>query len=461
MEKKPRNPLLRAAKICSVLLFMLVFIVLFVFCVFLPRTTSSDYDTLEEKPSLTFGSLLDGSYTAQWAEYFTDTVFMRDRFKDAYVQLRDWFGKETVENGEVIIGNTDPGEESDDEPFSFPPLTSGDESEPSTDTSTGSEDPSVDTSSEESNTSSDSTKPPKEEICEGILILGTRAMEVYYGDSSLKRIPAFTDTLNHFAELVPDINVYSMVIPKSCAFYMQPSPTYGHLTGRTLNDLNAIDERLSDKVKSVNVYDALSAHVKEDIYMRTDHHWSSLGAYYAAQRFASDAGLPFRDLSAYQKNVREGYIGTMYKYSGYNSIIRDNPEPFVTYVPQVTYQTTYYNTKFENPRRQDSMFAYYSDDHKSSWYETFIGGDGHEVHIHSDAVSNGRKLLVVKDSYGNALIPFLLYSFEDIYVVDARNFELGLKNFATEHGITDILFAECTFSAQGNSYIANLRGICK
>jgi hypothetical protein len=97
----------------------------------------------------------------------------------------------------------------------------------------------------------------------------------------------------------------------------------------------------------------------------------------------------------------------------------------------------------------------------SSWYLTFIGGDSYAVKIKSDACKNGRKLLVVKDSYGNALVPYLLYSFEEIYVVDAREFRIHLDDFTEQQGITDVLFAECTYSAIGNAYIQKLEGLIK
>lgn len=452
MNKKP-SPLLRAAKLISVFLFLCVFVGLFVFSVFLPRTTESDYDTLTKKPSFSLSGLLDGSYTAQWAEYFTDTIHNRDRFKDLYAQIKPWFGKETIVDDEIIIG---PGGDPDDEDSFGAPSQSTSQGSDSSGSTSSNEEPSTDPSS---NTSSNDEPPV--EISSGLIIRGTRVMELYYGDSKLKRIPTFTDTLNQFAAKVPNVHVYSMVIPKSCAYYLQDSEKYGHIAGRTLNDLNAIEERLSSQVTSINIYDTLKAHANEEIYFRTDHHWTGLGAYYAVQKFAADLNLPFQDLSTYEKKVREGYVGTMYKFTDYDVRVLNNPEPFVTYIPQATYQANFYTPDtFQNPSPH-SIFYEISDDRKSSWYMTFLNGDAKSVKIQSNACSNGRKLLVVKDSYGNALAPYLLYSFEEIYIVDARKFKLNLKEFSAAQGITDILFAECTFSATSDAYISDLQELCK
>lgn len=476
MKRKQNSTPLLVARLFCLFLIMMAFLVLFVFCTFLPRTAHSNYDTLTEKPEFSFGALFDGSYTAQLTDYYSDTVFNRDSFKELYRRISGWFGKETVRVNEQGEQEIDIGDFSiPDESSATSDTTSSSESsfggesssgtvsggtsegssDESSDVSSGapSDDPSVDTSSSPEN---------KQEIeANGIFILGTRAMEIYYGDANLARIPKFAETLNDFATSLPGVKVYSMPIPKACAFYLKNSTDPKKLSqeGNTLRDLAAVENHLSGKVTSVNIYDALKAHANEEIYFRTDHHWSSLGAYYAAQKFASVAGLPFRDLSEYEKNVRPGYLGTMSTYTGQHPVIMNNPEDFVVYKPKANYTATFYNQSFQNGFAHDIFFQF-SDEHRSSWYSTFINGDAYAVQIQSDACSNGRKLLLVKDSYGNALIPFLLYSFEEVYVVDARKFQPKLQSFVAEHGITDVLFAESMLSMVGNDYINDLKGLC-
>jgi hypothetical protein len=67
-------------------------------------------------------------------------------------------------------------------------------------------------------------------------------------------------------------------------------------------------------------------------------------------------------------------------------------------------------------------------------------------------VKNGRKIAVIKDSYGNALIPCLTSSFEEIYVIDMRYFDVNAVSYLKENGITDLLFAMNTFSATGSNF---------
>ena len=103
MSKK-QTALLKLAKAISALLILGTFLFLFVFCVFLPRTTVSNYDTLTKFPEFSWSSLFDGSYTAQLGAYFSDTVFMRDTLKgEYYAELKTWFGKETVVITEAAV----------------------------------------------------------------------------------------------------------------------------------------------------------------------------------------------------------------------------------------------------------------------------------------------------------------------------------------------------------------------
>ena len=85
----------------------------------------------------------------------------------------------------------------------------------------------------------------------------------------------------------------------------------------------------------------------------------------------------------------------------------------------------------------------------SAFYCSFIGSDDRITHIKTN-VKNGRTLTVFKQSYGNALIPFLTSGFEDIYVCDMRYFDLNGLQFCKDVGTTDLLFADCVMIAAGN-----------
>ena len=471
---------LNIIRFAVILLIVGVFLFFLVYTVFLPRAKYSNYDVLTSKPDLTAQGLIDGTYTEQFGDYFSDTVHNRDWFKDAYASIRDLFGIRTKDGDEEVVIR-DESSEPDDEPSvpvqesSGEPVSaevsgneSGSTSAPEHSGSESSADTSVpaEESSRPPETSQGGKTPVADnpEISGSVLVMTidghTWALEIYGGDANLKTIPRYTAVLNSFAERNPDIHVSSMVIPKAAAYYLEYSEKYASRAGNCLRDMNAIAERLSDKVTNINIYDVLKEHRDEPIYFRTDHHWTQLGAYYAAKKLAEELHLPFAEISNYEETLREGYIGTMYNYSDKNPRILRDPEIFPVYAPPKMYSASYYDQKFNYIRDHDILWSV-PDDKRSSWYMTFLNGDSYSWKVHSNLCSNGRKVLVVKDSYGNSLIPFLLYSFEEVYVVDARKFELNLNTFVRQEGITDVLFSEVAFSAVSSGYIGDLEKLCK
>ena len=477
--------------LCLILL-IAAFSFMFVFCVFFPRTTISDYDNIASWPKFSIKTFFSGEFmngkTIQYEEEsvdengniileekqekipgvihcFTDTINSRDRFKDLEAKISSLYGYK-----DKLTSNYDEEDEGDSTENESP--ESSDISDISSEVSIESSfisdesEPSIvpDDSSEVSDETSNI--PPAQEnpeIAGSILIVGTRALEIYYGSEA--RAEQYATVLNDFAlSLDPSVNVYSMVIPKASAYYLEFAKGYESLIYRNKRDIDKISATLNDRVIDVNIYNTLGNHASEAIYFRTDHHWTPLGAYYASQLFCEKAGVGFDDISNFTEDRREGYLGTMYKYSNNSPILKDNPEDFVAYYPDASYEVTYYSPSDlkSSPRDHEGGFFWdISDKQKSSWYSTYLRGDSYSVKAVSNECKNGRKLLIVKDSYGNALAPYMLQGFEEIYIIDARMYERTLTDTINDFGITDVLFAECTFSAVGGSYIDQLKELCK
>ena len=117
--------------------------------------------------------------------------------------------------------------------------------------------------------------------------------------------------------------------------------------------------------------------------------------------------------------------------------------------PHNQYTTQYYDTNFTN-ERDGKLLISLDNVEPVSWYLVFMGGDEKITHVKTD-VTNKRTLVIVKDSYGNALVPYLTQSFSDIYVIDMRYFDLNAVSFMQQVGATDVLFAMNTFSATGGN----------
>lgn len=285
------------------------------------------------------------------------------------------------------------------------------------------------------------------EISGSVLVLDDgRALDLYGG--GYERGQNYAETLNQFKQMVGDgVNVFSLVAPTAVSFYLPDDLAY--MSGSEWDNIDYLNG-FFDGVIPVDAYSALAQHVDEDIYFRTDHHWQPLGAYYAAEEFAKTAQVPFAPLSDYETVTMDGYVGTMYGYSGDNPLVRNNPDTFTYYKPKNEYTVTYYTQSLENPYEAGMFLKTLDNLAVVQWYLVFFGGDGEVAHVHTD-VGNGRKLVIVKDSYGNAFAPCLANSFEDIWVVDMRGFEKSISQLVKDEGLTDVLFCMNSFSATGDN----------
>lgn len=300
---------------------------------------------------------------------------------------------------------------------------------------------------------------PRNEIAPGIHTNGNIVCEqnghhrgiILYNDSSKR--DDFVKYVNAFAQDLGDgIKTYVMITPSSGEYYTPKN--FAEYNASQSDDISYIAGGLSGNVTNVDCVDTLREHINEEIYLRTDHHWQPLGAYYAAGEFAKAANVPFPELNTYEKRDIEGYVGTLYSVVTQDASLLNDPEIFTYYIPANDFDCYYYDKSYNF----DGKDSYFLEMPVAYSYEMFMGGDNKIVRIETD-VKNGRKLAVFKDCYGNAEIPFLTSGFEEIYVCDIRYFDLNAVEFIKEHGITDVLFTMCTFSATGANceYIETIR----
>ena len=203
---------------------------------------------------------------------------------------------------------------------------------------------------------------------------------------------------------------------------------------------------IDSAVQVVDLYMVLGEHVDEGIYLRTDHHWSPLGAYYAARQFAMVAGVKVPELADFEPHTMMDYVGSMFGFSK-DITVKNSPEDFVYYTPRkVQYATTYikydldedFQIVGEEQPYQGPFFVEVSG--TGSAYCTFMGSDARITQVKTDA-DCPRRLLVMKDSFGNAIPGYLFGSFEEVHVIDFRYFTYNIKDYVAQHGITDILMA--------------------
>ena len=416
-------------------LFLLVF----------PRSTVSTIEkrTLTPFPKFSFSSYFAGEFTSGVASHYDDTVPYRDSFKNAGNRFKGLFGLRSGKNNVTIINkpmdDVEGPVKTEDDASGQSGSNSGSAGSPGASEAPAAEEP------EEP----DQKDFRKEEAEFGM----SNGLMVVYQDGHWRCLPlyggaggdVYVDTLNSLQEtLGSGVKIWSVPIPLASQFYV-PSNAQSYSADQQAS-MKELAEGFDKRITHVDVCPELQKHTEEEIYCRTDHHWQALGAYYALKAFAEAAGVPYLDLEKdFTRHVNENYVGTMYAFSEDSRILND-PEDFVYYKPKVPYDAYFYDTAFNYQEKHDLFFDFDGD----ASYMMFIGGDMNVVKINTN-VHNGRKLLVIKDSYGNAEIPFLVGSFEQVYVADMRYFERNLPNFIKAMGITDVMFSMCTYSVMGGN----------
>ena len=284
----------RFSKTIGVSLLSGVVVVLAVVLLLAPRSTISyeENRVLAEKPKFSLTSLLDGSYTSGWSEYYNDTVPFRSKLKKTISAMMQWTGVQSEEDT-VFFGNV-----SQVKKKTTTPVTTTESVETTVAVAAAGNDetntePAVTTTVV--TTTEDPNDEPAAEIGEGIILDHKRAVCVYGGSFSVGQ--DYAETLNAYQQdLGSDVQVYSLVAPTAVSYYLPEE--YANYTASETENIDNINSYLNG-VKPVDVYNALKPHTAEAIYARTDHHWLPLGAYYAAEAFAKVADVPFASLSDY------------------------------------------------------------------------------------------------------------------------------------------------------------------
>lgn len=182
---------------------------------------------------------------------------------------------------------------------------------------------------------------------------------------------------------------------------------------------------------TVDMASALSAHAAEPVYYRTDHHWTTLGAYYGYTALAQAMGFAPVPLNAYtQTVVSDSFYGTAWSSSGFSWVA---PDTMHSYVEQGNARITNYprGEAVEGTLYEDSFLA------KKDKYSYFYGGNTPRIVVETG--NPGPKMLILRDSYMDSLSPFLFPHFSEIHILDLRYYRTGLDDYLSEHAFDAVL----------------------
>ncbi len=397
-----------------------------------PTVSETEKRELTKFPKFTVDGFLSGAYTDGISLWYADTFPGREGLIEAYHGIQSLFGVRS-ERFELDAGDEVPDETMGEAPIDPPPPPPADR--PVSGGETG-------------------------EQVGGYYLSGNTAYELYaFSDSGARRYAAL---LNRAAEkLNGKAKVYDMIIPLhySVALSADVQDSMGLPDGG--KSIRYMYSGMSDGVRTVDAYNALLAHHDEYIYFRTDHHWTATGAYYAYEAYCKAAGITPTSLSSYQKMQFSGFLGTLYSKTGQPAALKADPDIVEAYIPKGT-------NSMVTHQADGKVIDYYTIVNKQTdtWYQAaaskyncFIAGDHPLIEITNPNISSERKgttVLLIKESFGNAFAPFLVDSYEHVYIIDYRYYDGDLTDFVTQNDVDDVIFLNNIVASTGSARLSEM-----
>ena len=410
--------------------------------------SESERRKLKTKPKLTISGLLDGNYFNQYREYFADTFPNRETLMKSNTTLNGFYyfgGLGSDDSASLVVDfNANAAQQGEALKVTEDPEATGsvDESEPQ--------------------------KKPSEPLASAeqlgsVVLIGDSAFDVPHADNDqivkyAQAVTAIADTLGS------NVKTFSMPVPNSAEFYTHKEYHTGKTSQKAMFDL--CKENLGANVTFVDAYSVIERHTEEYIYFRTDHHWTHLGAYYAYTALCNSAGFNPVNKDDFATGQWENFVGSLYTYvANYpqGQVLKNNPDTVHYWKPSANITTTCYNTTALTGGYAMGTICRVGEDVDNK-YLTFMGGDHPIAIVETD--TPGPTILVIKESYGNALISWLTNHYSKIILIDPRqyygkNSDINLAEFAQSQGVEQCLVVNYPMMLNSDGYTSLLEKLVK
>lgn len=269
----------------------------------------------------------------------------------------------------------------------------------------------------------------------------------------------YADTVTSLAKKLTGIDVYSMVVPNHTEYGLPQRIKDSEVhTNSQADNIKKAYESMGSDVTPVNAYNYIAQHNDEYTYFKSDHHWTGLGAYYAYQAFAESNKLPALKLEDCTEQKIEGFTGS---FTNLATGLDTDTVHYWQFPYSVSMDITY-----EGGETQSYDSPYFDGESGGSVaYGVFIYGDNPITVMKSSSenAEPNRKIAVIKESYGNAFVPYLTYNFEEVHVADLRTFRanstVDFAAYCKQNDITDVLFLNGIMSANTPLQLDSITGM--
>ncbi len=381
-----------------------------------PDTSDVEKRELTKFPSLSWTTFWNGDFLKGVDTWYADTYPLREKMISADHSLKEFYGVRS----EQIIGEDATSDKKSEEKKNSGALDESDK---------GLEDGTVNETGE---------------LQGRIYISGNAGYGLY--NFTQDGADTVAETFNQIYKNVGDkVDLYLMVCPISAGVMLDESVLDDMGCDDEKESIKYVYDKLDDGIHCVSIFDKLKAHNAEYIYFRTDHHWTQLGAYYAYQVFCKEKGIKAHKLDQFKKMEFTDFVGTYYSYSNGCAALKENPDTVEAYIPNGTndMKMTQQNGQTINWKIVNDVTNY----KKSALYGAFAGGDNPFTVAHNEKITDGSAVCVVKDSFGNAFIPWLVDHYEYIYWIDYRYTTNTISQMVEDYNVQDVIFTFQIYNA--------------
>lgn len=225
-------------------------------------------------------------------------------------------------------------------------------------------------------------------------------------------------------------DVHVMMVPTKSWILREKLPAFApHYKEQKFYD--ALQQKLEKEDVLISVEPVLDAHKEEEIYYRTDHHWTTLGAWYAYEQYTKAVGGDLQRAQGKKKFrcISKDFYGTTYAKINYAR----QADKIEIYEPADKLRVVYNMGEKKTKTLYDVSFLKTADQ-----YSVFTGGNQAVLEI-TGGIKNGKTLLLIKDSFANSILPFLAEDYEKLVVVDLRQLNVSGDWLLEMFSPTDIL----------------------
>lgn len=273
----------------------------------------------------------------------------------------------------------------------------------------------------------------------GFVLYGGAAYTQSYFSSY--NAPRYAAVYEQYANLFPDTRINVIIAPLASITILDTAVSSRMSSQSAI--LDKTEATITGDVNFVNLKNVYVKHAEEYLFFRSDHHWTHRGAYYAYSEFVKSVGMTPTPIDSFEKTVLcENYIGTMYAFTG-DARVKSYYDTVEAYMPTKACTMTIHNNNGTTSVYNTTVVKNIGN------YCAFIAGDHPYITINVPENDQSKSILVIKDSYGNAFVPYLTEHYGNIIVIDPRHTDMNVYENFKDYGLDDIVFL--VNSSMGNT----------